>query len=61
MDKLSFSLKKSVKFLLVLSLLGSAFSIYAKPDLLDWFMEVGEPPRPEIKNLIVKLKHYVHQ
>lgn len=33
MDKLSFSLKKSVKFLLVLSLLGSAFSIYAKPDL----------------------------
>jgi len=31
------------------------------PDLLDWFMEVGEPPRPEIKNLIVKLKHYVHQ
>lgn len=33
MDKLSFSLKKSVKFLLVLSLLGSAFPIYAKPDL----------------------------
>ncbi|MHA3891690.1 FAD assembly factor SdhE [Acinetobacter sp. GXMZU3951] len=30
------------------------------PDLLDWFMEVGEPPRPEIKSLIVKLKHYVH-
>ena len=30
------------------------------PDLLDWFMEVSEPPRPEIKQLILKLKHYVH-
>ena len=30
------------------------------PDLLDWFMEVSEPPRPEMKELIVKLKHYVH-
>ena len=30
------------------------------PDLLDWFMEVSEPPRPEMKDLIVKLKHYVH-
>lgn len=30
------------------------------PDLLDWFMEVSEPPRPEMKQLIVKLKHYVH-
>ena len=30
------------------------------PDLLDWFMEVGEPPRPELKAFIVKLKHYVH-
>ena len=30
------------------------------PDLLDWFMEVSEPPRPEMKALIVKLKHYVH-
>jgi antitoxin CptB len=30
------------------------------PDLLDWFMEVGEPPRVEIKNFILKLKHYVH-
>ena len=30
------------------------------PDLLDWFMEVSEPPRPEMKVLILKLKHYVH-
>ncbi len=30
------------------------------PDLLDWFMEVTEPPRPELKDFIVKLKHYVH-
>ncbi|MCH4245792.1 succinate dehydrogenase assembly factor 2 [Acinetobacter gerneri] len=30
------------------------------PDLLDWFMEVTEPPRPEIKTLILKLKNYVH-
>lgn len=30
------------------------------PDLLDWFMEVTEPPRPEIKTFIVKLKKYVH-
>ena len=30
------------------------------PDLLDWFMEVGEPPRAEIKMFILKLKHYVH-
>ena len=26
------------------------------PDLLDWFMEVSEPPRPEMKTLIQKLK-----
>ncbi|MFT4021048.1 MAG: succinate dehydrogenase assembly factor 2 [Acinetobacter sp.] len=31
------------------------------PDLLDWFMEVSEPPKPELKQLIAKLKHYVHQ
>lgn len=30
------------------------------PDLLDWFMEVGEPPRTELKDFILKLKHYVH-
>ena len=30
------------------------------PDLLDWFMEVSEPPRTEMKTLIQKLKHYVH-
>lgn len=30
------------------------------PDLLDWFMEVTEPPRPELKVLIAKLKDYVH-
>ncbi|WP_075167405.1 FAD assembly factor SdhE [Acinetobacter indicus] len=30
------------------------------PDLLDWFMEVSEPPRPEMRELIRKLKHYVH-
>jgi len=30
------------------------------PDLLDWFMEVGEPPRNELKDFILKLKHYVH-
>lgn len=30
------------------------------PDLLDWFMEVSEPPRPELKTFIRKLKHYVH-
>lgn len=30
------------------------------PDLLDWFMEVGEPPRIELKEFILKLKHYVH-
>ena len=30
------------------------------PDLLDWFMEVGEAPRTGIKELIVKLKQYVH-
>jgi len=30
------------------------------PDLLEWFMEVSEPPRPEMRELIRKLKHYVH-
>lgn len=30
------------------------------PDLLDWFMEVSEPPRPELRAFINKLKHYVH-
>ena len=30
------------------------------PVLLDWFMEVSEPPRPEMRELIRKLKHYVH-
>ena len=30
------------------------------PDLLDLFMEVSEPPRPELKTFINKLKHYVH-
>ena len=30
------------------------------PDLLDWFMEVSEPPKPELRQLIIKLKHYVH-
>ncbi|MEB6564440.1 MULTISPECIES: succinate dehydrogenase assembly factor 2 [Acinetobacter] len=30
------------------------------PDLLDWFMEVAEPPRPELKDFIQKLKNYVH-
>lgn len=30
------------------------------PDLLDWFMEVSEPPNPELRAFIVKLKHYVH-
>jgi antitoxin CptB len=30
------------------------------PDLLDWFMEVSEPPRPELRALIQKLKDYVH-
>lgn len=30
------------------------------PDLLDWFMEVSEPPKPELRQLIIKLKYYVH-
>ena len=30
------------------------------PDLLDWFMEVSEPPRPELRRLIQKLKNYIH-
>ena len=30
------------------------------PDLLDWFMEVSEPSRPEMRALINTLKHYVH-
>lgn len=30
------------------------------PDLLDWFMEVSEPPRPELRAFIQKLKNYVH-
>lgn len=30
------------------------------PDLLDWFMEVSEPPHPEIRVFIQKLKKYVH-
>ncbi|MDM1758288.1 MULTISPECIES: succinate dehydrogenase assembly factor 2 [Acinetobacter] len=30
------------------------------PDLLDWFMEVSEPPKPELRQLIIKLKKYVH-
>lgn len=30
------------------------------PDLLDWFMEVSEPPRTELRDFIYKLKHYVH-
>ncbi|MEB3767120.1 succinate dehydrogenase assembly factor 2 [Acinetobacter sp. MD2] len=31
------------------------------PDLLDWFMEVGESPREELKQLIQKLKDDVYQ
>lgn len=31
------------------------------PDLLDWFMDVGEPPREELKVFIQKLKQYVYQ
>ncbi|MEB3753007.1 succinate dehydrogenase assembly factor 2 [Acinetobacter sp. MD2(2019)] len=31
------------------------------PDLLDWFMDVGEPPREELKQLIQKLKDNVYQ
>ncbi|MBP5992606.1 MAG: succinate dehydrogenase assembly factor 2 [Acinetobacter sp.] len=30
------------------------------PDLLDWFMEVSAPPRPELLDFIHKLKKYVH-
>ncbi|WP_089605410.1 FAD assembly factor SdhE [Acinetobacter piscicola] len=30
------------------------------PDLLDWFMGVSEPPRSELRDLITKLKKYVH-
>ncbi len=30
------------------------------PDLLDWFMEVSEPPRSELRDFIHKLKNYVH-
>ncbi len=30
------------------------------PDLLDWFMEVSEPPRHELRDFIHKLKNYVH-
>lgn len=30
------------------------------PDLLDWFMEVSEPPKPEFKALILKLKQMLH-
>lgn len=30
------------------------------PDLLDWFMEVSEPPRHELRDFIQKLKNYVH-
>jgi antitoxin CptB len=30
------------------------------PDLLDWFMEVSEPPQPELRAFINKLKFYVH-
>lgn len=33
---------------------------YEDPDLLDWFMEVSEPPRPELKQLILKLKQMLH-
>ena len=38
----------------------AAFVEQEDPDLLDWFMEVSEPPHPEMKTLIQKLKHYVH-
>ena len=30
------------------------------PDLLDWFLEVSAPPRPELLDFIHKLKKYVH-
>ena len=30
------------------------------PDLLDWFMEVSAPPRPELLDFIHKLKKYAH-
>ena len=30
------------------------------PDLLDWFMEVSEPPQPELRAFINKLKQNVH-
>ncbi|KAA8731723.1 succinate dehydrogenase assembly factor 2 [Acinetobacter qingfengensis] len=31
------------------------------PDLLDWFMAVSEPPKPELSELIEKMKNNVHQ
>lgn len=31
------------------------------PDLLDWFMMVTEPPKPEMIELIKKMKAFVHQ
>ncbi|MCH4247938.1 succinate dehydrogenase assembly factor 2 [Acinetobacter populi] len=31
------------------------------PDLLDWFMMVDEPPKPELKALIIKLKKQLHE
>ena len=39
---------------------GEAVVAQEDPDLLDWFMEVSEPPRPELKDFIKKLKFYVH-
>lgn len=31
------------------------------PDLLDWFMMVDEPLKPELKALIIKLKKQLHE
>src|SRR5690606_41353195 len=30
------------------------------PDLLDWYMEVTRPPRPDLTDVIKHLKFYVH-
>ena len=30
------------------------------PDLLDWFMMVSEPPKAELKDLIIKMKQQLH-
>jgi len=57
---LPFIFKQGFKFVKTEKQMFAELVEQEDPDLLDWFMEVAEPPRPELKDFIRKLKYYVH-